>query len=239
MPQTTAQPGISAFFPAYNDGGTIASMVVAALIVLRQLTDDYEIIIINDGSQDYTALIADQLAQDYPCVRVVHHPENRGYGGALRSGFAAASKDIIFYTDGDAQYDVRDLLRLYPLLTPDVDAVQGFKLNRDDPWFRRPLGRAYHAAVRWVFQLHVRDVDCDFRVLRRRVFEQIELHQNSGEICVELVKKLERGGCTIVEAGVTHYPRPYGHSQFFRPRHLISTLRGLLRLWWDLRRTSP
>lgn len=239
MPQTTAQPGISAFFPAYNDGGTIASMVVAALIVLQQLTDDYEIIIINDGSQDYTALIAERLAQDYPCVRVVHHPENRGYGGALRSGFAAASKDIIFYTDGDAQYDVRDLLRLYPLLTPDVDAVQGFKLNRDDPWFRRPLGRLYHAAVRWAFQLHVRDVDCDFRVLRRRVFEQIELHQNSGEICVELVKKLERGGCQIVEAGVTHYPRPYGHSQFFRPRHLISTLRGLLRLWWDLRRTSP
>lgn len=239
MPQTTAQPGISAFFPAYNDGGTIASMVVAALIVLQQLTDDYEIIIINDGSQDYTALIADRLAQDYPCVRVVHHPENRGYGGALRSGFAAASKDIIFYTDGDAQYDVRDLLRLYPLLTPDVDAVQGFKLNRDDPWFRRPLGRLYHAAVRWAFQLHVRDVDCDFRVLRRRVFEQIELHQNSGEICVELVKKLERSGCQIVEAGVTHYPRPYGHSQFFRPRHLISTLRGLLRLWWDLRRTSP
>ncbi len=239
MPQITAQPGISAFFPAYNDGGTIASMVVAALIVLQQLTDDYEIIIINDGSQDYTAQIAAQLARDYPCVRVVHHPENRGYGGALRSGFAAASKDIIFYTDGDAQYDVRDLLRLYPLLTPDVDVVQGFKLNRDDPWFRRPLGRAYHAAVRWAFQLHVRDVDCDFRVLRRRVFEQIELYQNSGEICVELVKKLERSGCKIVEAGVTHYPRPYGHSQFFRPRHLISTLRGLLRLWWDLRRSSP
>jgi len=236
MPDSARSSGVSAFFPAYNDGGTIASMVIATIVVLQQLTDDFEIIIVNDGSQDYTPLVADRLAQDYPCVRVVHHPKNRGYGGALRTGFASATKGVIFYTDGDAQYDVRDLLRLYPLLTDDVDVVQGFKLNRDDPWFRRPIGRIYHTMVRWAFQLRVRDVDCDFRLIRRQVFEQIELKQNSGEICVELVKKMEMAGFRIVEAGVTHYPRSYGRSQFFRLPHILSTFRGLVHLWRDLRR---
>jgi len=235
MEVPTNRASISAFFPAYNDGGTIASMVLATTIILQQLTDDFEIIIVNDGSQDYTAMIADRLAHDYPFVRVIHHPKNCGYGGALRTGFASASKEIVFYTDGDAQYDVRDLLRLYPLLTTGVDMVQGFKLNRDDPWFRRPIGQLYHAVMRWAFRLQVRDVDCDFRLLRRHVVERLELKHNSGEICIELVKKLELVGCRIVEAGVTHYPRPYGRSQFFRPRHILSTFRGLARLWWELR----
>lgn len=210
-------------------------MVLSTLIVLEQLTDDFEIIIVNDGSTDYTSAIADRLAQDYAAVRVVHHPANRGYGGALRTGFASATKEIIFYTDGDAQYDVRDLLRLYPLLTDEVDAVQGFKLNRDDPWFRRPIGKLYHWVVKWAFRLKVRDVDCDFRLIRRCVFDTFELQQNSGEICVELVKKLELHGFSIVEAGVTHYPRPYGRSQFFRLPHIWATFKGLYTLWRELR----
>lgn len=234
-----SSPSISVFFPAYNDGGTIASMVLSALLVVEQITDDFEIIIVNDGSADYTADIANRLAQDYSAVQVVHHPVNRGYGAALRTGFATARKEIVFYTDGDAQYDVRDLLKIYPLLTPEVDVVQGFKLNRDDPWYRRPIGNLYHTVVKAIFQLKVRDVDCDFRLLRRSVFERVTLHQNSGEICVELMKKLERNGFKIVEAGVTHYPRPYGRSQFFRPRHIAATFRGLIKLWRDLRTTPP
>lgn len=226
---------ISAFFPAYNDGGTIASMVIGTLLVLEQCTDDFEIIIVNDGSADYTAAIADRLAEDYPRVRVAHHAKNGGYGAALRTGFASATKDLVFYTDGDAQYDARDLLKLLPLLRPDVDVVQGYKLNRDDPWFRRPLGRLYHALVRRLFRVKVRDVDCDFRLIRRRALETFELTQTSGGICVELIKKLELGGFRFVEAGVRHYPRPYGRSQFFRPRHLISTFIGLIRLWRELR----
>lgn len=234
MKSSRDAPSISVFFPAYNDGGTIASMVLSAILVVERLTDDFEIIIVNDGSADYTTDIANRLAQDYPAVQVVHHPVNRGYGAALRTGFATASKDIVFYTDGDAQYDVRDLLKVYPLLTAEVDVVQGFKLNRDDPWYRRPIGSLYHTVVKAIFQLKVQDVDCDFRLLRRSVFERMTLHQNSGEICVELMKKLELNGFKIVEAGVTHYPRPYGRSQFFRPRHIIATFHGLIQLWRDL-----
>ena len=100
---------ITAFFPAYNDGGTIASMVLSVLITLRQLTDDYEVIVIDDGSSDYTPEILDELATIYDRVRVIHHEKNKGYGGALRTGFASATKDLIFYTDGDAQYDAREL----------------------------------------------------------------------------------------------------------------------------------
>src|SRR5512143_3566457 len=115
------RPSISAFFPAYNDGGTIASMVISAMLVLETLTDDYEIIVVDDGSKDYTGPILDRLAADYERVRVIHHRANRGYGGALRTGFANATKDLVFYTDGDAQYNVEDLRRLYSLLTETID----------------------------------------------------------------------------------------------------------------------
>ncbi len=234
-----ARPSISVFFPAYNDAGTIASLVLSALLVLETLSDDYEIIVVDDGSTDQTGAILDRLAADYGCVRVIHHPRNRGYGGALRTGFASATKELVFYTDGDFQYDVRDLTRLYPLLTDEVDVVQGYKTNRSDSWLRLIVGKAYHQAVRLAFGLRVRDVDCDFRLLRRSIFERIELTHNSGVICVELVKKIQNGGFRIVEIGVPHYPRVYGHSQFFRVGTVARTLTELLALWLELRGAAP
>jgi glycosyltransferase involved in cell wall biosynthesis len=228
------RPSISAFFPAYNDGGTIASMVISAILVLETLTDDYEIIVVDDGSADYTGQILDRLAADYERVRVIHHPENRGFGGALRTGFASATKELIFYTDGDAQYNVWDLRRLYPLLIDGIDLVQGYKLNRGDSWLRKIVGQVYHRIVRLMFGLKVRDVDCDFRLMRRRVFEYVELAHDSGAICIELVKKIQDHGLAIVETGVSHYPRVYGRSQFFRPGPLFRTLVGLLSLWVEL-----
>ena len=227
-------PGISVFFPAYNDSGTIASMVISAMVVLETLTDDYEIIVINDGSVDHTGAILDRLAADYERVRVVHHPTNRGYGGALRTGFANSSKELIFYTDGDAQYDVWDLNRLYPLLTDGVDIVQGFKINRSDSWLRLIIGRLYHNAVKLLFGLRVHDVDCDFRLMRRRIFEKVDLRHNSGVICVELVKKIQNNGFCIVETGVPHYPRVYGRSQFFQVGHIVHTFTELGSLWVEL-----
>ncbi|MBX3083966.1 MAG: glycosyltransferase family 2 protein [Anaerolineae bacterium] len=228
------RPSISAFFPAYNDAGTIASMVIAAMNVLEQLTDDYEIIVINDGSSDYTPEILDRLAADYDHVRIIHHPQNRGYGGALRSGFAAATKDLIFYTDGDAQYDVHDLLRLYPLMKEGIDLVQGYKRDRNDGLLRHVIGRLYHFAVKQMFALSVRDVDCDFRLMRRRIFEKVELTHDSGVICVEMVKKIEINNFHIVELDVSHFPRPYGRSQFFRWRHIFNTAKELSTLWQEL-----
>src|SRR5919202_4325833 len=225
---------ISTFFPAYNDAGTIASMVVVADRTLRALTDDYEIIVVNDGSPDHTGDILEDLAERYPRLRVVTHPKNRGYGGALRSGFAHASKDLVFYTDGDAQYDPRELVLLVRALTPEVDLVNGYKMERHDPLHRIVIGRVYHQLVRTLFRLRVRDVDCDFRLLRRRIFERGALYEDSGGVCVELMTKVNQAGCRIAEVPVHHYHRAYGTSQFFNFPRVARVGRDLLRLWWQL-----
>lgn len=226
---------ISVFFPAYNDGGTIASMVLAALLTVRELTDDYEIIVVNDGSADHTAQILDELARQLSCLRVIHHGQNRGYGGALRSGFAAAAKDLVFYTDGDAQYDPRELRLLYAAWSDDVDLVNGYKIGRSDPAHRIVIGRIYHWTVKLLFGLSVRDVDCDFRLMRRAIFDQVRLHSDSGTICVELIKKIEDAGFRIAEVPVHHYHRVYGKSQFFNFRRLWRTGVQLIRLWREIR----
>src|SRR6202171_3743498 len=127
----TGKPaGLSVFFPAYNDSGTIASMVIRAVRAASELTPDYEVIVVDDGSSDATAEIADELARTYPRVRVIHHPTNRGYGGALQTGFRAAAKEFIFYTDGDAQYDPAELSALWASMTADADLVNGYKISR-------------------------------------------------------------------------------------------------------------
>src|SRR5207253_10015264 len=133
-------PGVSVFFPAYNDSGTIASMVIRAVKAASELTTDYEVIVVNDGSADATAEIADELARTYPRVRVVHHPINRGYGGALQTGFRSASKEWIFYTDGDAQYDPAELALLWARASEAVDLVNGYKISRSDPLHRIVIG---------------------------------------------------------------------------------------------------
>jgi len=227
-------PSISAFFPAYNDGGTIASMVISTLITLRQVTDDYEIIVVNDGSTDYTASVLDEMAVRYPELRVVHHPQNRGYGGALRTGFAHASKEWVFYTDGDAQYDPRELALLVAALDDGVDVVNGYKITRHDPINRRIIGRIYHHFVRLAFGFKLRDVDCDFRLIRRTLFDSVELESDSGAICLEMVKKFQDAGYVFAEVPVHHYHRQYGVSQFFNWRRLLRTARQLMALWWAL-----
>src|SRR5687768_2215762 len=228
------RPGLSVFFPAYNDSGTIASLVITALKTARRLTPDFEVIIVNDGSADNTAEIADELARTYPEVRVVHHERNRGYGGALRSGFAASTRELVFYTDGDAQYDPTEMEALWEALSDDVDLVNGYKISRSDPLHRVLIGRAYHHTVKLLFGLRVRDVDCDFRLMRRRIFERVSLQKNSGVICLEMMKKIQDAGFRIAEVPVHHYHRAYGRSQFFNFRRLFRTALDVFRLWFVL-----
>jgi glycosyltransferase involved in cell wall biosynthesis len=230
-PPATAKPGLSVFFPAYNDSGTIASLVITALQTARSLTPDFEVIIVNDGSADATAQIADELARTYPEVRVVHHPHNRGYGGALQSGFKAATREFVFYTDGDAQYDPSEMTRLWHALDDTVDLVNGYKISRSDPFHRIVIGRIYHHTVKLLFGLQVRDVDCDFRLLRRSIFQQVLLEKNSGVICVEMMKKIQDAGFRIAEVPVHHYHRACGKSQFFNVRRLFKTGVDVARLW--------
>jgi glycosyltransferase involved in cell wall biosynthesis len=226
--------GLSVFFPAYNDSGTIASMVIRAVQAASELTPDYEVIVVNDGSQDATPDIIDELARTYPRVRAVHHPRNRGYGGALQTGFRSATKDLIFYTDGDAQYDPAELKVLWARMREDADLVNGYKISRSDPLHRIVIGRVYHHIVKLLFGLTVRDVDCDFRLMRRRIFERINLDRTSGVICLEMMKKITDGGFRIVEVPVHHYHRAFGKSQFFNFRRIFKTGVDVLRLWFAL-----
>ena len=182
-------PSLSIFFPAYNDSGTIGSLVIAAHRAAASLTPDFEIIVVNDGSPDNTAQIADELARTYPEVRVVHHPVNRGYGAALQTGFAEARKDFVFYTDGDGQYDPSEMTALWPHLTDSVDLVNGYKISRSDPMHRIIIGRIYHHTVKRLFGLPVRDVDCDFRMMRRGILESVGHERTSGVKSVVIIKK--------------------------------------------------
>ena len=234
MPTPDAQPGLTIFFPAYNDSGTIASMVVTAVLTASRLTPDFEVLIINDGSRDATPQVADELARVYPQVRVVHHQGNRGYGGALRSGFANATKEFVFYTDGDAQYDPAEMADLWARMGPGVDMVNGYKISRSDPFHRKVIGRLYHHTVKRLFGLTVRDVDCDFRLMRRAIFDTVTLTKNSGVICLEMMKKIQDAGFRIAEVPVHHFHRAYGKSQFFNFRRIFRTGIVVLKLWREL-----
>src|SRR5581483_8515113 len=177
----------------------------------------------------------ESLAKQYSSrLRVVTHPENRGYGGALRSGFAAATRDFVFYTDGDGQYNPSELPLLLGLVGPSTGLVNGYKLERHDPAHRIWIGSTYNFCARLLFGIRIRDIDCDYRLIRRSLLDRIHLTSTSGTICVELVRKLELSGCEVAEVGVHHYERQHGKSQFFRVKSLATTFSQLLKLWWRL-----
>lgn len=225
---------ISAFFPAYNDIGTIEKLVHFAALLLPKLSEDFEIVVVDDGSSDGTSELLDGLVRELPFLKVIHHGVNRGYGAALITGFANCSKDLIFYTDGDGQYDIGELPLLLEALGDDVDLVTGYKIKRSDPQYRIVTGHTYQFLVRALFGLIVRDVDCDFRLFRRRILKRFRLNCDSGVICVELIKKCQQSGCRIIEVSVHHYHRSSGHSQFFSLRHLSRVLMQLLVTWFKL-----
>jgi glycosyltransferase involved in cell wall biosynthesis len=225
---------ITAFFPAYNDEHTIEGIIRTAAAEMSKVTDDFEVVVVDDGSKDQTSPLLDRLAAELPYLRVIHHKKNLGYGAALITGFNNARKDLIFYTDGDGQYDVREIHLLLAELRPNIDLVNGYKVKRADAWYRIWIGEFYRRAMRIAFRLSIRDVDCDFRLFRRHIFDAITLESRSGVICVEMAKKFERAGFRMAEVPVNHYPRMHGSSEFFRVRHLVHTFRGLLKIWWRM-----
>ena len=237
MPSTPVNPvvaSVSAFFPCFNDQATIGSVVNAAAKTIEEVGVDGEMIVINDGSTDNSQDVLENLAAEHPTLRLVVHERNRGYGGALLSGFAAATKEWVFYTDGDAQFDPTELALLVDRATADVDVVQGYKLQRADNVMRRIVGRVYHRVVALMFGLEIRDTDCDFRLIRRSLLDRVRLEHTSGVICVEMVRKFQDAGARFVEVPVHHYPRAHGRSRFFRPANVARSLWELAGLWVGL-----
>jgi glycosyltransferase involved in cell wall biosynthesis len=232
--------GLSVFFPAYNDAPSLPALINKTFQVLEENARDFEVIVVNDGSADNTGEVLAELVKVHGSrMRVITHPENRGYGGALRTGFAEATKDFVFYTDGDGQYDTGELPALLEAVWPDVGLVNGYKTRRQDPWHRIVIGAMYNQFARFLFRVKLRDVDCDFRLIRRSLIERANLRSSSGTICVELVKRLESSGMRIVEVPVSHYPRFHGRSQFFRVKSLAVTFGQLWRLYFQLVLRGP
>jgi len=231
---------LTVFFPAYNDAPSLPGLIGRTFEVAGRLTEDFEVIVVNDGSFDQTDQVLTDLQGRWgPRLRVVRHPVNQGYGGAVRSGFRAATKAWVFYTDGDGQYDVTELRHLAAALGPGIGLVNGYKTSRSDVFYRRWIGGAYEWSVRRLFHIRIRDVDCDFRLVQRSLMDAITLECTNGPVCVELVRKIQDTGCGIVEIPVRHLPRLHGRSQFFRPRNLAKSLWQLAALYVRLLSYKP
>jgi glycosyltransferase involved in cell wall biosynthesis len=225
---------VSAFFPCYNDALSIGKMVRDVRESLVEAVSDFEIIVVNDGSSDNSLQVLQELQREISELRIVNHEVNRGYGGALLSGIAASTKQWVFYTDGDAQYDAREISRCIAAVTESSDVIQGFKIGRGDPLHRRIIGRVYHHSVRLLFRLPVRDTDCDFRLMRKSILDKFRLQSTTGVICVEMMHAFNRVNARFVEVGVSHYHRPHGKSQFFRVPAISRSAVQLLQLWTRL-----
>ncbi len=233
---------LSWFFPAHNEAPNIELLVEEALRELPRLAERFEIICVDDGSRDGTGAIADRLATEHPdVVRVVHHPGNRGYGAALRSGFGAARFPLVCFTDGDRQFRIADLGLLLQRMgspvdprggaeAPRPDVVVGYRIKRADPAIRLAYARTYRACLRLFFGLRLRDVDCACKLFRREALEGIRLESGGAFLSAELLIKLRATQRTVVEVGVPHHARPAGRASGADPRVVLRAVRDFWRL---------
>ena len=221
--------GLTLFFPAYNEEEIIEKTVREALRVAATVTDDYEVIVVDDGSSDGTVAAVEAVAASDPHVRVVRHDRNRGYGAALRTGFAQARKDYVFFSDADGQFDLAELTKLVDQ-TANAPVVVGYRVKRSDPPHRLFIAKTYNLIVRAIFGLRVRDIDCAFKLLRREVLSRVDLESNGAFISSELLIKLRRAGVPIVECGVNHYARTTGYSKGANFTVILKTIRDILKL---------
>jgi glycosyltransferase involved in cell wall biosynthesis len=223
-------PSLSIVFPAYNDALSLPSLIPKAYRTAKKVSLRHEIIVVNDGSQDETKSVLKNLSHKYPTVRPMNHTKNRGYGAAVRHGLAAAKKTWIFYTDGDGQYDPLELVSLVARVDDKIDVVNGYKIRRADSWMRMLVGDLYNGIVHMRYHLPIRDVDCDFRLMRASVVRKTTLKSSSGGFPLELVLALKSVGARWKEAPVHHYPRLHGASEIFSLRHIATSLLELFRV---------
>jgi glycosyltransferase involved in cell wall biosynthesis len=229
---------LSIVLPAFNEEDNIKESVARATTVAERLCADHEVIVVDDGSRDATAAVVRELAAGDPRVRLVPHGVNRGYGEALRSGFLAARKELVFFTDADNQFDLDELEAFLPWIDR-VDVVSGYRINRQDPFMRRLNAKAWNLLVRVLFHVPVRDIDCAFKLFRREVLEDLHIESVGAMVNTELMVKVGRSGKAVVELGVTHYPRTAGEARGAHPKVIAKALIELTRMYRKLRAEGP
>jgi len=227
-------PGISVFLPCHNEEGNVERVVRNFSSQLPFVADDFEIIVVDDGSRDRTGAIADSLSSADPRIKTVHHPVNRGYGGAVISGAKAASLPYVLLCDGDGQFDAADIVRLAALM-PENDIVVGRRINRADPFMRRLNGQAWTFLMRLLFGIRVHDVDCGFKLFKREFIYDLELRAQGAMISTEILARATSKGARIVEVDVQHLPRLSGEQSGAKLKVIFRAFRELTRLYRDLR----
>lgn len=238
LPPVPIPGSLSLVFPAYNEAENIEHVIREALEVLPRHTDTFEIIPVNDGSRDGTGLIIDRLAIEDPRIRPVHHPVNRGYGGALKSGFKASRYDYVMFMDADRQFSVADIQRLAPFVASH-DIVAGFRMERSDPMHRRINGEVFNLAVRILFGVHMRDLDCAFKIFRGEQLRSLNLTTSGALINAEIQAKLRRQGATLQQVGVPHYPRVAGSPTGGSLRVILRAMKETVILWMHMHTYQP
>jgi glycosyltransferase involved in cell wall biosynthesis len=218
--------GLSVVLPCFNEEENVAQAVREATAAAKMVARRHEVIVVDDGSTDGTLDAALAEAVLDPRVQVVVHEENRGYGAALRSGMTAARFDWVFLTDADLQFDLGEMALFVPL-APTHDLLMGFRINRRDHWHRRMNAAAWNWLVRRTFDVPVRDVDCAFKLVRRKFVQELELVCDGAMISPELVAKTGQAGGRITELGVHHRPRRAGRSSGANPRVILRAIREL------------
>jgi glycosyltransferase involved in cell wall biosynthesis len=224
------QLAISVFFPCYNEQDNVGRTTQRAIEVLEELGADFEIILVNDGSADETGVRADAIAAGDRRVRAVHHPQNMGYGAALQSGIREAKKELIFFTDGDGQFDISEIKLLLPLITTN-DLVCGYRLDRKDPLMRKLNGWMWTRLVNLLFGMNIRDIDCAFKLFRAEIFEGVKLSSAGALISAEILARATRRGFRIAEVGVHHYPRTAGKQTGAKLRVILRAFKELFKLY--------
>ena len=255
----TQNISISVFFPCYNEEENVGRVVGRAKEVLEAMEAEFEIIIVDDGSKDRTGQIADEMAGKDKRIKVVHHRPNRGYGGALQSGFRAATKELVFFTDGDGQFDIGEIRMLLPMIEPQrflatehtplptacrgredtekkYDIVCGYRLERQDSFIRKLNGWLWTWLVNLLFGMKIRDIDCGFKLFRREVVADMPMSSNGALISAEILARATRKGCKITQVGVHHYPRTAGKQTGASPKVILRAFRELFELYNRIRK---
>lgn len=225
---------LSVFFPCYNEEKNVGTLLTNTLQFLPTISDDYEIIVVDDGSQDATAEIVKSFARKNDRVRLIRHEKNRGYGAALRTGFDNCNKDYIFFTDGDNQFDISEITKLLPYIK-NFDIVTGYRMKRRDNFIRKINEFSFNRFVRLMFGLKVRDLNCAFKIYKKKVIKNLKLQSTLAFINSELLIRAKKKGFTIKEVGVTHYPREWGTQTGANIKVILGTFRELFNLRRELK----